>query len=60
MEKDKILVWIGSEFTHFLLIDELQKKIDADFYAIIDITNKPKEFFEKQKIIKFKKRKEKN
>ena len=48
-KKDKILVWIGADLTHFLLASGLQKKHDADYYAIIDITNKPKEFFLSQK-----------
>ena len=43
-KKDKILVWIGAEFVHFFLAYGLQKKIDADYYAIIDITNKPDKF----------------
>ena len=32
----------------------LQKKLDADYYAIIDITNKPKKFFMDQNLIDFK------
>ena len=32
-----------------------KKKINAEFYAIIDITKKPKKFFEQQKIVKFEK-----
>ena len=54
-KKDKILVWIGADFVHFFLAYGLQKKIDADYYAIIDITNKPKKFFINQSLINFKK-----
>ena len=54
-KKDKILVWIGADLTHFLFASGLQKKHDADYYAIIDITNKPKEFFLSQKFVDFKK-----
>jgi len=53
-KKDKVLVWIGAEFVHFFLAYGLQKKLDADYYAIIDITNKPKEFFINQTLIDFK------
>ena len=44
----KVLFWLGSEFTHFCLSHYLQKIIDDEFYAIIDITNKPKSFFQSQ------------
>jgi len=54
-EKDRILIWIGAEFTHFLLAHILQKHHDAKYYAIIDITSNPKKFFEIQKIVKFEK-----
>ena len=53
-KKDKVLVWIGAEFVHFFLAYGLQKKLDADYYAIIDITNKPKKFFMNQNLIDFK------
>ena len=53
--KDKILVWLGADFTHFCASYYLQKSYDAEFYAIIDITNKPRFFFEKQDLVKFKK-----
>ena len=53
-KKDKVLVWIGAEFVHFFLAYGLQKKLDADYYAIIDITNKPKKFFINQNLIDFK------
>lgn len=55
-KRDKILVWIGSELVHYFLAYGLQKKIDADFFVIYDITNKPKDFFENQDIVKFKKK----
>mgnify|MGYP000005103586 FL=1 len=54
-KKDKVLVWIGADFVHFFLAYGLQEKIDADYYAIIDITNKPKKFFVNQSLINFKK-----
>ena len=33
----------------------LQKELDANYYAIIDITNKPKKFFQEQDLVKFEK-----
>lgn len=55
MKKDKIIVFLSADFTHFAIIYFLQKKFDCDLYAVIDITNKPKVFFETQQLIKFKK-----
>ena len=55
VQKDKILVFLSADFTHFAIAYFLQKKFDCDLYAIIDITNKPKVFFETQQLIKFKK-----
>ena len=51
----KILVWLDSNFVTFNLLYNLQKKIDCEFYAIIDITNQSKKFFIEQNFIKFKK-----
>jgi len=53
--KDKILFWFGADFTHFCMSYYLQKMHDAEFYAIVDITNKPKKFFQEQKLVPFKK-----
>ena len=53
--KDKILFWFGVDFTHFCMSYYLQKMHDAEFYAIVDITNKPKKFFQEQKLVPFKK-----
>ncbi len=52
---DKILFWLDADLTHFGIASSLQKKLDAEFFAIIDITDKPKAFFESQHIVKFKK-----
>jgi len=51
----KILFWFGADFTHFCLSHYLQKEIDAEFFAIIDITNKPKSFFKHQDLVDIKK-----
>ena len=51
----KILFWIDPTFTQFGTAKFLEKKCDVELYAIID-TNKAKEFYEKQKIVNFKKK----
>ena len=52
---NKILYWIGQNFTHYCLAKAIQDKIEADIFAIIDVTNKPKTFFQNQKIVDFNK-----
>ena len=51
----KILFWFGSNYTHFCLSYYLQKKLDSQMYAIIDVTEKPKLFFNNQKLVNFEK-----
>ena len=51
----KILFWFNADFTNFAISYYLQNKSDYEFYAIVDITNKPKKFFETQKLVSFKK-----
>jgi len=51
----KILLYINANFTHFAIAYYLQKKYDCQLFAIIDITHKPKKFFEEQKLVKFEK-----
>ena len=53
--KDKILFWISKDLIHFGIANELQKKYDADLYAIIETYDKPKEFFQNQNLVNFKK-----
>jgi len=53
--KDKIIVWLDSNLMQFCLCYYLQKEIDADFFAIIDTTNKTRSFYENQNLVKFKK-----
>ena len=53
--KEKIIFWIDADLTTFCLAYYLQQIIDAEFYAIIDITNRPKKFFLNQKIVSFQK-----
>jgi len=51
----KILYWISQNFTHYCLAKSIQDKIEANIFAIIDVTNKPKTFFQNQKIVHFNK-----
>lgn len=51
----KILFWLNADFTYYSVAYYLQNKSDYEFYAIVDITNKPKKFFEIQKLVNFKK-----
>jgi len=53
--KQKILFWLDADLTQFCIAYYLQKKIDCELYAVIDITNRPKEFFKEQNLIKFEK-----
>ncbi|MBC8250760.1 MAG: hypothetical protein H8E89_04160 [Candidatus Nitrosopelagicus sp.] len=53
--KQKVLFWLGADFTHFFLSYYLQKNSDVDIFSIIDITKKPKTFFETQNLVNFKK-----
>ena len=50
----KILLWIDSPL-YFSIAYYLQKTYDCELYAVFDITNKPKNFFLEQKLVKFKK-----
>ena len=52
--KSKILLWIDSPL-YFSIAYHLQKIYDCEIYAVFDITNKPKNFFLEQKLVKFKK-----
>ena len=53
--KDKIIFWMGGDFTHFSLSYYLQKMYDCELYGIVDITNKTKNFFQKQDLVSFNK-----
>lgn len=51
--KEKILFFIDGWFLNFGLATFLQKKYDADFYAIFNFEDKAKQFFQNQNLIKF-------
>ena len=50
---DKIIFWLNAYMLFFGLANNLQKKHDCELYAIIDITNRTKKFFEKQNSVNF-------
>ena len=51
----KILFWISEELIYYCIANALQKKIDGDFYCIVESHNGVKKFFEQQDFVKFKK-----
>ena len=53
--KMKLLFWMNVFMVHFGIAYYLKEKINADFTAIIDTPNKPKQMFLNQKIVNFKK-----
>jgi len=52
--KDKLFFWIDGDFTSYCIAYYLQQRLDYDAFAIIDVTNKPRKFFQKQEFVKFK------
>ncbi len=46
--KDKIIIWQDFALITFGLTKSLQEKHDCDLYAIIDIPDRPKKFFQQQ------------
>ena len=50
----KIIFW-HQNFLIFSLANSLQKKINGEFYAIFDFPDRQKPFFQKQKLVDFKK-----
>jgi hypothetical protein len=53
--KKNILFWFDSNFVNFGIAKYLKDNIDCNMFAVIDLHDKPKEFFYKQTIINFKK-----
>ena len=54
--KKKILFWIESGTMNiFGVAKYLQNDINAEFFAIYDVTDKPKNFFQEQKLVNFQK-----
>ena len=55
MSSKKIIFWESGGFLTFLIANSLQKKIDSEFYAVFDITDRKKPFYQNQKLVDFKK-----
>jgi len=53
--KPKLLFWIDRAMVHFFLAKSIQDNLDCEMYSIFEVTNKPKIFFQNEKLIKFKK-----
>ena len=51
----KILFWFSSDFTQFLVASKINQFVDCESYAIIDVPDKAKNFFNTQKIVNLKK-----
>ena len=52
---DRILTFLAGAFYHFGIVKALKDNYDCELFAIIDVDDKPKKFFEKQKLVKFEK-----
>jgi len=55
MQTEKIIFWDQGDFLSFLLANSLQKKINGEFYGIFDVPDRKKSFYQKQKLVDFKK-----
>ncbi len=53
--KDKILFWIDQTLVDFGTAKFLEEKYDCDLFGIVDVADRTKTFFQKQKIVQFKK-----
>lgn len=52
---DKILCWLSNSVVPFGVIKFIQQKHDCEIFAIADITDKQKKFYQHQQIVKFNK-----
>ena len=52
----KIFFWLGNDYTHYSLAYAFQKEYDYKLFAIIEVTEKPAEFFKTQKLVNFEKK----
>ena len=55
MSTKKIIFWEQGGFLTFSIANSLQKKIDGEFYAVFDVTDRKKPFYQNQKLVDFKK-----
>ena len=52
---DKILCWIGKDLTYYGITYFLNQKHDCELFSIVESSPKPRKFYEKQKLVPFKK-----
>ena len=52
---NRVLFWLDAEPTAFCIAYYLKKIYGADFFAVVDVTNRQKSFFKNQKLVEFKK-----
>ena len=52
---DKILFWLPNSLASFGVVKLIKEKHDCEIFAIADIVDKQKQFYENQQLIKFKK-----
>ena len=53
--KKKLLFWISDDLLHYCLSHSLQKKYDADYFAITETHSGAKNFLDEQSFVKFNK-----
>ena len=54
--KPKIIFWMDRSLVEFGIAKTISEKINCELYGIFEITNKPKQFFQNQKIVSFEKK----
>ena len=52
---NRVFFWLDAAPTAFCIAYYLKKIHDADFFALVDVTNRQKSFFKNQKLVEFKK-----
>lgn len=53
--KERIIIWDNGNFFPFMVCNSLKDLGNFEFYAIIDVTDRTKKFFENQKFVQFEK-----
>jgi len=53
--KQNIIFWLTGQMIHFGIANSIQENSKYDLFAIYDVGNNPKKFFEQQKFVNFKK-----
>ncbi len=50
---NRLFFWLDTEFLYFCLAYHFQNSTNSELFAIIDVPNNPKKFFETQDLVKF-------